>query len=197
VASGRLLAVEDSILVVVDAQPGFYGDDPAGVPEPLAGSLARAAWVAAVAAALDVPTVVTEEDPARSGPTDRRILAVLPSGATAFTKDVFGAADQEDILAAVAMTGRRTVVLVGLETDVCIAQTALGLLDRGHRVAVVEDAVYSPGFTHQAGIRRMVDSGAELVHAKGLYYEWVRTLDAARGFERDHPELADPPGFRL
>jgi hypothetical protein len=37
----------------------------------------------------------------------------------------------------------------------------------------------------------------ELVHAKGVYYEWVRTLEAARAFEASHPRLADPPGFSL
>ena len=43
----------------------------------------------------------------------------------------------------------------------------------------------------------MAGAGVEVAHAKGIYYEWVRTLDAARAFERDHPDLADPPGFDL
>lgn len=59
------------------------------------------------------------------------------------------------------------------------------------------DAVFAPGPVHEAGLRRMRDAGVTLVHTKGVYYEWVRTLDAARGFERDHPELTDPPGFSL
>ncbi len=50
---------------------------------------------------------------------------------------------------------------------------------------------------HEHGLRRIAEAGASVVHAKGVYYEWVRTLDAARAFERAHPELADPPGFRL
>jgi hypothetical protein len=43
----------------------------------------------------------------------------------------------------------------------------------------------------------MRDAGATLVHAKGVYYEWVRTLEAARAFEAAHPDLATPPGFSL
>jgi hypothetical protein len=43
----------------------------------------------------------------------------------------------------------------------------------------------------------MRDAGVTLVHAKGVYYEWVRTLEAARAFERANPGLADPPGFAL
>jgi hypothetical protein len=50
---------------------------------------------------------------------------------------------------------------------------------------------------HGHGLRRMRDAGIVLTHAKGVYYEWVRTLDAARSFEADHPDLAQPPGFSL
>ena len=62
---------------------------------------------------------------------------------------------------------------------------------------VVTDATFSPGAMHDLGLRRMRDGGVELNHAKGVYYEWARTLEAARRFEAGHPELAMPPGFRL
>jgi hypothetical protein len=50
---------------------------------------------------------------------------------------------------------------------------------------------------HQHGLRRIADAGGLVIHAKGVYYEWVRTLEAARAFEGEHPHLATPPGFRL
>ena len=78
-----------------------------------------------------------------------------------------------------------------------MTHSALGLLDRGYRVAVVADATGSPGEMHGLGLRRIRDAGATLLHAKGVYYEWVRTLDAARAFEAANPDLADPPGFSL
>ena len=102
-----------------------------------------------------------------------------------------------EILAAVEASGRRTAVVVGAETDVCVSQSAIGLLDRGFRVVVITDATFSPGPMHDLGLRRIRDAGAELHHAKGVYYEWVRTLDAARQFTTEHLDLADPPGFRL
>lgn len=64
-------------------------------------------------------------------------------------------------------------------------------------MAVVTDATYSPGEVHDHGLRRMHDAGVTLVHAKGVYYERVRTLAEARSFEADHPELVDPPRFSL
>jgi nicotinamidase-related amidase len=193
----RLLECADSLMLVIDAQSGFYGGGREGEPDDLRGPLDRVAWLAGVAAALGIPAIVTEEDATRNGPTAARIMAALPAGTPVFAKAVFGAADQPDILAAIDATDRRTAVLVGLETDVCVSHTGLGLLDRGFRVAVVADATYAPGPMHEAGLRRLAAAGAAVIHAKGVYYEWVRTLEAARTFENDHPGLADPPGFRL
>ncbi|MEA2546149.1 MAG: hypothetical protein QOI09_1422 [Chloroflexota bacterium] len=186
----------DSILVVVDAQPGFSGDDD-NAAAAATHSREVAAWLAAVAVALGVPIVVTEEDAATNGPTDSRIGNRLPPGTPVFAKPVFGLAGVPEILAAVESSGRRTAVIVGAETDVCVAQSAIGLCDRGFRVVVVTDATFSPGPMHELGLRRILGAGVELHHAKGVYYEWVRTLEAARTFMTEHPDLAQPPGFRL
>jgi len=192
------LDVDDCALVVIDAQPGFYGVQREDVDR--AGhtsALARSAWVAAVAAALEVPVVITEEDATRNGPTDPAILAAVPTGTAAFDKTVFGANDEPAIDAAVRRTGRGTVVLVGTETDICVAQSAIGWRDAGLRPVVVHDAVYSAGAGHDNGIRRLSAEGIELLSAKELYYEWLRTLARVRTLEAEHPSLAAPPGFSL
>ena len=186
----RLLDRGDSVLVVVDAQPGFLASGGHGVVD-------RIAWLIRVAAALDVPIVVTEEQPDQNGPTFPAIGERLPPATPVLTKPVFGLADVPEILAAVAATERRTAVLVGAETDVCVAHSALGLLDRDLRVAVVSDATYSPGSMHEHGLRRIAEAGGVVIHAKGLYYEWLRTVEAATAFRGAQPELADPPGFSL
>src|SRR5690349_13710729 len=98
---GRLLERDDSILVVVDAQPGFFGSsvDSADV-------VARIGWLVRVAVALDVPVVVTEEQPDHNGRTDPRIADALPPGTDVLIKPVFGLADVPEILHAVESTGR-------------------------------------------------------------------------------------------
>jgi len=193
----RLIERDDSLLVVVDMQIGFFAGHEAAARAGLGDAAERAAWLVGVAAALDVPVIVTEEDPARNGPTDAAVLARAGAATPIFVKDVFGLAGQADILAAVERTGRRTALLIGSETDVCVAQSALGLLARGFRVGVVTDATFSPGEMHAFGLRRMHEAGVLQLHAKGVYYEWVRTLADARRFEAAHPDLADPPGFTL
>ena len=191
-----LIDSADSLLVVVDAQPGFAGTM-VSTARDAARSREIAAWLAGVAAALGVPIVVTEEDAAANGPTDPVIAARLPVGTPILPKAAFGLTDEPAILAAVEATGRRTAVLVGAETDVCVAQSAVGLSDRGFRVVVVADATFSPGEMHDHGLAHMRDSGVEVRHAKGIYYDWVRTPAAARDFQTGHPDLAKPPGFDL
>jgi nicotinamidase-related amidase len=191
-----LLERTDSVLIVVDAQAGFSGRDDRDASA-AAHSRAVAGWLVGVASALGIPIVVTEEDAAANGPTDPIIAARLPTGTPILPKPIFGLAAVAEILAAVEATGRRTAVLIGAETDICVAHSAVGLQDLGFRVAVVSDATFSPGDMHEHGLRQLRDAGIEIRHAKGVYYEWVRTLDAARAFGRDHPDLVDPPGFSL
>lgn len=194
-AAGRLLDVDDSVLCVVDVQPGFLDKLEPGADA--AGVLARIAWLVALAGSLDVPVVVTEEEPDRHGPTVPEVAARLPERAPRFTKPVFGLADVPEILSAVERTGRRTAVLVGLETDVCVAHSALGLLDRGYRVAVVRDATASPREGHETGIGRVRDAGGIVVTAKALYYEWARTVERAWAFDELIADVPRPPDLLL
>lgn len=192
------LSADECVLVVIDAQPGFYGGDRRDVDVAHKQSaLDRAAWVCGVAAALAIPVVVTEEDPSTNGPTDPEIQRHLPVDCPVHGKTVFGANDNPPIDAAVREQGRAAVVLVGMETDVCVAHSALGWRADGLRVIVVHDAVYSAGHGHDNGIARLTREGIELMSAKELYYEWLRTLAAVRAFDAAHPNLATPPGFSL
>lgn len=193
-----LIDVERSMVLVIDAQQDFYGKERADVDlGALDAMFRRAAWVVGVACRLDVPVVVTEEDAAVHGVTAEVIREAMPKDAPVFAKWTFGSADNPEIMAAIEATGASTTVLVGLETDVCVAHSALGLKDRGKRVVAVHDTLYSPGAAHANGLGRMERAGVELVSAKELAYDWLRTVQATRSFFRANPDLKDPPGFSL
>jgi nicotinamidase-related amidase len=183
-----LLDRDDSVLVVVDVQPGFLGGQAESAVE-------RMAWLVAVAGRLEVPVVVTEEEPERNGATDGRVAARLPAGTPVYTKPTFGLAGTPEILEAVRATGRGTAVFVGCETDVCVAQSAIGLRSAGFACVVVEDATFSPGEMHERGLARSASEGVARNHAKGVTYEWLRTVEDAHTVLRD-PVLPPPP-FRL
>jgi hypothetical protein len=123
------------------------------------------------------------------------VLLAVGRKAPVFTKPVFDTAAGPEIMAAIASTGRRTAVLCGFETYVWVTHSAVGLMEAGYRVGVAADAEYSPAGAQAFGLARLRNLGFEFVHCKGVYYDWVRTLDEASAFEREHPDFAEPPGF--
>jgi nicotinamidase-related amidase len=191
--SQSLLEANDSVLIVIDIQDHFLEKLPAPESELL---VRRSCWLIAVAQWRGIPLVVTAEE-AGGQPVSPRILQSLSPGTAVFDKSSFGLAHQPDILAAVEGTGRRTAVLIGLETDVCVAHSALGLLEKGYRVAVVADATGSPQNGHEIGLARMKNAGVVVVSAKSLFYEWMRSLDWLYRFHSENPDMRDPGGIVL
>ena len=175
-----LLDVNDSILVAIDIQPSFVQKESKGSRNTL---LQRMCWVIKVANWLHVPLIITAEDIPHNGSVSNEVGELLPPDTKIYNKMIFGLAAQPDILEAVQRTGRKTTVLVGYETDVCITHSALGLMDLGYKVAVVADATGSPGAAHQIGLERIRGAGGIIVSAKSLYYEWVHTVEKALEFE--------------
>jgi nicotinamidase-related amidase len=190
-----LIDVDHSVLIVIDVQPPFLDKLPREDSQLLRN---RICWLIGVAGWLHVPLVVTAEDIVREGGVDPQVVRALPAGIHVHNKMVFDLAADPAILAAVAQTGRKTAVLVGLETDVCVAHSALGLLGHGYQVAVVADATGSPGTAHGFGLERAAGAGALVTSVKSLFYEWLRTVERVRQFRTEMARtLAIPHGVRL
>jgi nicotinamidase-related amidase len=190
-----LIDVDDSVLIVIDVQPPFLDKLQREDSQLLRN---RICWLIGVAVWLHVPLVVTAEDIAREGGVDPQVVRAMPANVLVHNKMIFDLAADPAILAAVAHTGRKTAVLVGLETDVCVAYSALGLLGRGYQAAVVADATGSPGTGHGFGLERAAGAGALVTSVKSLFYEWMRTVERARQFRTATARtLALPDGVRL
>ena len=168
-----LINAEDSILIVIDVQDYFVAKLPLEAQQPL---IKRIAWLMGVATQLKIPLVVTAEDIPNCGTVSSPIAQALSPDVSIYNKMVFGLADDAQIMAAIRKTGRKTAILVGLETDVCVAHSAIGLLQQGYQVAVVEDATASPEAGHEFGLQRLRGAGILISNIKSLYYEWVRTV---------------------
>lgn len=189
----RLLDPADSVLIVIDVQQEFLARVQ---PDLSDGLIERIAFLAIAARHAGIPVVATVESPEDWGELHPGLAPHL-AGAPVLRKEVFGLGDDPAVLPIVEASGRRTAVLTGLETDVCVAHSALTLIDRGWRVVCVGDAVASPGSAHQAGLERMRSAGIGVLCAKQVHYEWLRTVEAARAFRAAHPDLAEPPGVVL
>lgn len=136
--------------------------------------LARGQLVIDAARVFDLPIVVTEQYPRGLGPT---VAALDIAGAELVEKTTFDGCRAEGF-GATAVATAETVAVIGCEAHVCVLQTALGLLERGKRVAVVADAVGSrdPEEVERA-MTRLARAGAEILSAEMLAFEWAE--DAA------------------
>ncbi|MGI8844588.1 MAG: isochorismatase family protein [Thermoleophilaceae bacterium] len=126
-----------------------------------AGVLVQAAHV------LDLPIVMTEQYPKGLGATVPEV-AEHAQGVEPLAKTVFSAtaADGFDL------DGRDQVLLCGIETHVCVYQTALGLLDDGVEVQVAADAVSSRSEENRdLGLRRMETAGAAATSVETALFE--------------------------
>lgn len=192
-ADYSLLDADDSVLIVIDVQDAFL--DKLSMPDS-GRVLNNVCWLVKLAQWRQIPLVVTAEQ-AQHQPLARQLVDTLPENTPVFDKGVFGLAQQPDILAAVESTKRKTAVLIGLETDVCVAHSALGLLERGYRVAAVTDATGSPAPGHELGLQRMQQAGTMLLNMKGLFYEWLRSVEAVHRFHQENPEMRALAGIVL
>lgn len=190
-----LIDVDDSILALVDVQESFLGKLPEAESAIL---LERICWLIGVARWARVPQVVMAENTSSSGPVHPAVAGALAPGTPVHDKMHFGLAGEESVVQAVRDSKRNTAVLVGLETDVCVCQSALGLLEQDYRVAVVADAVGSPGPDHAYGLQRMRAAGVIMVGLKGLFYEWMRTVQRSEQFHAECDQtLLHPSAIRL
>ena len=123
---------------------------------------------------LGLPVLVTEQYRKGLGPTISEVLEAA-DGAPVIEKMTFSCLGSEAVRQAIDNVGARTVVLVGIETHVCILQTAMDLLDLGLRPQVVTDAVSSRRETDmRVALERMRQAGAVIATSEMTILELVR-----------------------
>jgi nicotinamidase-related amidase len=121
---------------------------------------------------LSLPLMATTQYVKGLGQIVPEIAALLP-GVTAVDKLEFGCFGNGEFCSNVArMHGRDTLLLCGMETHICVLQTALGGLNQGHRVHVAADAVSSrTELNWKLGLGRMRDAGAVISSTEMIIYE--------------------------
>ena len=187
-----LVRREDSVLVVVDTQPGFLADEAEAAPS--RGWPGWAAWRRRWTSR----SWWSKRTRIPTGTTEAAVLERLPEDTPRIVKPSFGLAGCPEAVEAVRATGRPVAVLAGFETDVCMAQSALGLLELGLRAVVIQDACFSTSAqAHRFGLERLVGTGVERSHAKGVAFEWMATVEEGRAIRAADRERWGPPPLEL
>lgn len=127
-----------------------------------------------ISTTLEIPTLATEQIPEKLGAT-RSELSKLLTDATIIPKTSFSCCGERSFMDALKALNRKQVVLCGIESHICLLQTAIELLEKDFEVFVVEAAVSSRDPQNKKlAIQRMRQAGAKIVSNEMLMFEWLR-----------------------
>lgn len=165
------LSPATSLLCVVDIQERLLAVMPAADQV-----VSRSLRLTTAAGLLNVPTILTEQYPKGLGRTPAQLAASLPPPIEKTSFSCCGCAAFEQAIP----RATEAVVLCGLETHVCITQTALDLLAAGYCVFIAVDAVSSRhAIDHDIGLRRLEAAGVIPTTTEAILFEWCRSADHA------------------
>jgi nicotinamidase-related amidase len=176
---------ESSILLLVDVQERLASAMPQAAMDRLVAStqvlLESARW-------LGVPVVATEQYPRGLGPTVAPLAEKLRAlGVVPLEKLTFDACSEPRVLQAIEERSPRAVVLAGMETHICVFQTARELCRRGMEVHVVADAVASRREENRVlGLSACERAGAVAMPMETVVFDWLGRAgtDAFRALSR-------------
>lgn len=167
-----MLNREKSCLVLIDVQEKL-----AAVMHESARMVSNCAILLKAARPLHVPILWCQQNPKALGPTVESLREHL-EGVTPMDKLSFSCCGQPSFLAALEQREIETAILCGVESHVCVFQTAMELMQKGLYVHVIADAVASrTPENKQIGLSRMAAAGAVISSTEMLLFELLRTAE--------------------
>lgn len=165
--------IDDAILVVVDVQermmPAIADADRV---------IASVATLCRGMIALGVPILVTEQYPAGLGVTVPEVREALGEEYRPLEKITFSAAKDRDFLQAFEASGRHQVLICGVESHVCVYQTARDLHNLGYTVEVIADAIGSRTDQNRAiAVDRLEHHGVDFTSVEMCLFDLMSTAE--------------------
>ncbi|MEE4365152.1 MAG: hydrolase [Desulfotignum sp.] len=123
---------------------------------------------------LQVPILWMEQIPAKLGPTVEEIRQLM-AGNAPIEKDSFSCCREPVFMERFEALSRNQILITGIETHICVFQTAYELLNKGYEVQVVSDCVSSRTRENKAvGLQRIVQSGAQITSVEMVFFELMQ-----------------------
>lgn len=164
-----MLTRKNSILHIIDVQERIF--DVMYKKEFLKENMARFLKGIQI---LDIPVIWMEQYPKGLGPTIAELRELMPEQKP-MEKMCFSSCKQPDFLSELKTYGRNTVLVMGIETHVCVYQTVTDLLSQGFDVVVVADAVSSrTEENYELGLRIIESLGAKLTTVEMALFELLQ-----------------------
>ncbi len=169
-----MLNIESSILVVIDIQEKLvlaskYGQD-------AANNMAKLVKAANI---LSIPTIVTEQYPKGLGATVPVLQTAISNETFITEKSAFSAMLEPAFtqkIQKLKAAGKNQIIIGGIETHICVLQTAADLIKEGFEIYVVKDACASRNKSeYKTGLALLKQYGSKITCTEITLFEWLKT----------------------
>lgn len=174
-----MMDIDNSLVVVIDVQGKL-----ATLVHEYEQVIANIKRTISFAQVFNIPILWSEQAPDKIGVTIEEIAGLLAPAHKPITKRSFSCYGDVGFRKAIDASGRQQIVLVGIETHVCVYQSARDFFRQGYEVFVVEDAVSSKKqIQKDIAIQRMGNEGIHIVGTEMIATDWLQNAD--------HPKFRD------
>lgn len=166
----NMLNNEDSLLLIIDVQERLVSMLDKNVVVNRTATLAKAANI------LGIPIIATQQYSKGLGLIVEPVKQNFAPNTTIFEKSAFSAVQESGFLDSLKSFNKKQIVICGIETHVCVHQTAADLITEGFEVYVVKDACASRRkYEFKQGIERMQANGAKISCLEIALFEWLKS----------------------
>jgi len=164
-----LMKKTDSLLLIIDVQERL-----APAMENPREVINSCATLLGVARELAIPCIITEQYPQGLGQTMIDLRNETAADAKYYSKLEFSCLKNDKIANEIKHNKKRQIIIAGVETHICVVQTAIELQAAGYEVFVVSNACSSrKQLQHVLGLQRLMHSGVEVVSSEMVIFEWL------------------------
>lgn len=163
------LNADNSLVLIIDIQERLVGALDKDIV------VSKAVKMASAAKVLGIPVMITEQYPKGLGNTVPMLKEVLPEDTVVVEKTSFNALLEDGMAEKIASYGKKQIVIFGIETHICVHQTAAALIEAGYDVYVIKDACASRNkYEFKQGIDIMQQNGAKISCVEIALFEWLK-----------------------
>ena len=166
----NVLTPENSLLLIIDVQEKLVNALDKDIIVKRVSNLVKSARL------LNIPVVATEQYPKGLGATVETVSAEFAENTPVFEKTSFNALEADGVLEKIKAFNKKQIVICGIETHICVHQTAAALLREGYEVYVIKDACASRSkYEFKQGIELMASNGVKVSCVEIVLFEWLKT----------------------
>lgn len=130
--------------------------------------------IAKTAGIMNIPSIITEQYPKGLGSTISEIKEAIPNSKYV-EKTHFSALQEDGFKELIEASNKKQIILFGIETHICVLQTAFDLLNSGFEVFIVQNASGSRDIENKnAALRRLIHAGVQIVTTEMVLFELLK-----------------------